>query len=254
MNWRMLRVQLWEIWRLTWVEYPVRILLPVWLMWFLLELMGGAGVFVMNFVFELVLLSSLVSMLWVNSFRQAGGSGYPFVLGFARPVSNVCLVLVPLAWLVLSNVMVYFALAVAFWAVSGVPCPGVAFIPVIVACSMVLAMICWATNRVLERAMAAAGFGALFLWWMAPRIARLDPLAVEAGRLVEIFRLSAPEYCVLLFVSAACGWLTVLFVGQQRCGDTGGILQPKRNRRVHRPRHPSPEACVQVALGSPGVV
>ena len=221
-----LRVQLWELWRMTGMEFPVRFLMPLGLMWALTLLLGSASVFITNFAFEIVLLSSLVSVLWVNAFRQQSGTGFPFAHWFSRPVSAIWLVAVPLGWLVFTNAFIYVAVVIGMGVLFDIRLPGLQFLPVVVAATFGVALISWGSRHLAARAIAATGLGGVGLWWLVPRIASVEDLvAVVPSRLADSLSLAPAEYGVLGLVATACALLTILFVRQQRIGTARGQIQ-----------------------------
>ncbi|MBX3178463.1 MAG: hypothetical protein KF886_13970 [Candidatus Hydrogenedentes bacterium] len=204
----------------------MRVFIPLAMMWAFTLILGSAGIFIANFVFEIALLSSLVSVLWVNAFRQQGGKGFPFALWFSRPVSAIWLVSVPLAWLVLANALVYLAIAIGMGVLFDIQFPGLPFLPVVVTATLGIALISWGGRGLPERAIAAAGFGGVGLWWLVPRIASVEILSVvEPERLVDNLSLSPAEYGVLGLVATVCPILILLLVRQQRIGVAGGLLE-----------------------------
>ena len=225
MTWAILRMQVWELWRLTRLELLLRFLLPLLFLWLLSLLPGGIMILGAGFTFEIVLIVSITSTLWVRCFRQRGAVGFPFTLSFSQPVPASRVVFVPLGWLLLTNALLYLALVGASRIVFHVVYPGLAMVPVVVLASIAIATLAWAARRLAERVVAAVAFGALALWWLAPRVGQLDPLSLLPVALEDAFQITGMEYGVMAGATVLIGGMCLYFIRQQRCGERGGLFR-----------------------------
>ena len=222
MNKTILKVQLWELWRLTRLELLFRFLLPI-VMFYALGAMVGGHFQLLNVVALFgILLASLTSGLWLASFRQIEGGGFSLSLGYPRPLSSFQLVSVPLLWLTGSNVLVYLALATAFFQFFGVRPVGVAELPLVLFASVAMATLSWATHRIGERVLAAVLLGGGAVFWLSKRTESLEflnPLTLGMGDFV-----TRSEGIILLLMTALMWIAAIYFLHLQRSGE----MRPSR--------------------------
>ena len=238
MNSTIVRTQLWELWRLTRLELLLRLLTPLAYLCLSIYLPVLEGV-----VFFGIVLTSVTSQLWLQSFDQRQRGGFPFILNFTQPVPTRWLVGVPMAWLLISNGLLYMGLVFIAQLILPTSYPGWTMLPFLLTVSACLAMTTWSTTRVGERAVVTVGMAFVLAFWLRPRLVLMDPLAAEPQSLRYIMEFTLLENGILAMVTAIAIGLTIFFVRNQRCGESHSVVGERasrmyQNREIRERRHP----------------
>lgn len=224
MNTTILRAQLWELWRLTWGDIVVRIGGTFAYFWLFTLLPDGVTDYLQGIVLIVVVLASLVSGLWLNSYDRWSRGGFPFSLGYTRPIPTFWLVSVPLTWLLISNALIFLVLMRATEMVFAWNLPQLSLLPVVLLGTALVALVAWCTTGRAEREIAATAVCVGALWLCVEAAALLDPL--KRGASVRVTS-HAPDLqtCVILMVGALVAVsLIFLAIRQLRSGGRAPAL------------------------------
>ncbi len=221
---RPVSAMLWELWRVSRFELLVRLGFVVSISMLILavsEKFHEAHWLVLRgIMLMLTSIACIFSSTWMSDLDNQK-NGFTFRLGFARPISNLQLVLVPMAYSAVTAVIGYFVcamftrLAIGLW----LPMFGPAFLVGCIVCILICAT--WSSTYTLEKILSiftAALAIAAALGLRHHQVGTSEPILLAIGR-DEYFQFSLYEYLCLIIVSCLTLWLTVYAVGQQRCGD-----------------------------------
>jgi len=223
-NTTILRTQLWELFRLTWPELLVRFFTPLALVYVLTRITGIVDYFAGTLLLECLLVSSLTSLLWLKSFEQRAPGAFPLQLGFVHPLSDFWLAAVPLAWLLLTNALLYVALASVTQLILGHPFPVLSMIPFILLATAGIAMLAWSSTRFVERVLGAILLGFIMLRWFQGRLSVLDSVSIAPLDWASAFRSTPMEILLGLGGALLFSLLCIVSIGRQRHGDTEPLL------------------------------
>jgi hypothetical protein len=165
-------------------------------------------------------ITSLASPTWLYELDRHR-TGFSFRLGFARPVSTLKLVAVPMIFAVMAATFCYVVPALLFGWMQGNTVP--IFGPVLVVASLVIGFIAvtWSPTTVVGKVI---GFMALAMVAVALVIVHFrqydaEPVLMAMGR-PEYYALAWYEYLALLLVVGVAFAVTLVAVERQRHGDT----------------------------------
>jgi hypothetical protein len=228
---------LWELWRLTRWEFGVRACLGTLGVAALLTA-GPLGSYRFPLGLFLLAATALGSSLRVKSTLD-DRPGFPFYLGYARPVPTWALAGIPLGYLGVAAAVGYLVPALLLRVAFGVPFPLAPVATVVAAFAVVTTSAAWWTrNRVVQVAGSA-------LLWVPPMlvgselgaVAMAPVMAPVAGpadmpavggvlsrlaaldRWPELFSFSPVLYAFVVLVVAAAFAATIVGVGRQRRAD-----------------------------------
>ena len=256
------QAMVWELWRLTRREFFLRLsffclmgLLALFPHYYLSEIERDAAQEMTwlehPLVGPVVGMSLLVFLLpgacW-NSYRRISG-GFPFSLGFARPVRTSWLVGVPMVFLTGLTGLTYLISAGLFRMVFGIPIPLVSMVvlAMTIGGTIILAGWCWRSRwaRVCSLLFVAG------LWWEAwgSWILRQPEILGGAATSREGIpiplsistSLSPADYMLLLLVYVLSIIVCIVMVERQRRGDGFGPIvgaKASARRRVASPMRP----------------
>ena len=232
------RMMLWEAWRLTWQSLFLRVLVVSLVAIILVHLSrqrvnGNGQNMVLFAVFSLVSLQAVLSSLYAKFGEER--PGFPFYLGFTRPVPTWLLVLVPMGYFAVSMSAMYFVPVLLLVLVFD------ASLPILTGsiCIGLIAVICaacnWWSKDKLQR-----GFG-----WLAAYLAiqqlLLSKLSIIEGSkdMLELMTASISfEYSGLVIAAIIAVLITVFGVEKQRHGDPinlSSLVQPRSRPSVKKP-------------------
>lgn len=224
MNTTILRAQIWSLFRLTWLELLVRFLTPLLLVYAITRTTGIVDYFAGTLLLECLLVSSLTSLLWLKSFEQRAPGAFPLHLGFVHPLSDFWLAALPLGWLLLTNALLYVALASVTQLILGHPFPVLSMIPFILLATAGIAMLAWSSTRFVERVIGAILLGFIMFQWFQGRLSVLDSVSVAPLDWASAFRSTPRELMLGLNGALLFSILCILSIRRQRHGDTEPLV------------------------------
>lgn len=224
MNTTILRVQLWELWRLTWLDLLFRIGGTLAYLWLFTWMPEGVTDYLQGIVLIVVIAASLVSGLWLTSYDRRSQGGFPFALGYTRPILTRWLVAVPLAWLFISNALIFLALTCAAELAYAWSIPQLSMLPVILTGTALVAVVSWCTTGQAERETAATIVGTVALGLVIVAADLLDPLTEGAGVGVVFYAPSLLASAVLLAGTLLAIYLCIVGIRLIRSGGRASLL------------------------------
>ncbi len=230
MNSTLLRAQLWELWRLTRLELLLRLLTPLPFLFLCLYLPIFEGL-----VYLSIVLTSVTSQLWLQSFDQRQQGAFPFILNFTQPVPTGWLVGVPMAWLLITNCLIYLGLVWVAQLILPMSYPGWTMLPFLLTVSACLAMATWSTTGFGERAVVTIAMAFVLAVVFRPILLAMDPWATEPDTRGYGMEYTPLENGVMAVVAAIAIGVTIFFVRKQRCGDYHSVVG-ERMSRVYQDR------------------
>lgn len=238
MNSTILRSQLWELWRLTRLELLLRLLTPLAYLCLSIYLPVLEGI-----VYFGIVLTSVTSQLWLQSFDQRQRGGFPFILSFTQPVPTRWLVGVPMAWLLVSNCLIYLGLVWVAQLILPTSYPGWVVLPFLLTVSACLAMATWSTTRFGERAVVTIAMAFVLAFCLRPRLVMMDPLEAGPNTLRHVMDFRLLENGILTVVTGIAVGVTIFFVRNQRCGEYHSQVGARasrvcQSRETGERRHP----------------
>ncbi len=225
---------LWELWRLARFGFLVRIvgmsLFGVVLFW-----LAGPGGFgqasIAPLVMQWLVGASLISGLWVNSFDNQK-RGFPFTLGFTRPVSTLQLVAIPMAFLASSAALCYLIPVFVLEWLFGISFSWFPVALCVATVSCCLAAALWCAQSVLMQWVNCTVVGGLVVTglvvWVKGHTDTSVALFLVTQKWWTIIRFSAGDYLRLLLVLIAVVAIAVTMVNRQRHGDAGSRFLVRR--------------------------
>lgn len=221
MTWAILRAQLWELWRLAFI---VRIGGTLAYLWLFTLLPDDVTNDLQGSVHFAVVFASLMSGLWLYRDDPRSLGGFPFALGYTRPIPTRWLVAVPLAWLFISNALIFLALTWATEMVLSWDIPQLPTLPGILMGTALVALMSWCTTGQAEREIAATIVCSGGLWLSIESGGLLDPLSEESGNSFLFHAPGLPACAVLLVGSLFATSLCILSVRLLRSGGRASLL------------------------------
>ncbi len=208
---------LWESWRLTRRQMAFGILIAI---------VGGGAFIALNaaadrdrsatIVLLLIMVLSLPMSRWVGLDR----GGFPFYLGYARPIPTWLLAGLPMAYHAISCAALYLIPIIVLRTAFGIPFPLLPLAASLAAIRLVFTT-ChwWARDRTVQLVgLVSAGVLGFFI------IRRLRPVNLPGNdlppeRWPDMFAFSWADYGVIAFAIAAAIGVTIVGVERQRRGD-----------------------------------
>ncbi len=206
---------LWESWRLTRRVMAFGVLIAI---------TGGSAILLAvaepdlgaTLVLLLIGILSLPASRWVGLER----GGFPFYLGYVRPVPTWLLVGVPMAYHAASCAVLYLIPMIVLRTAFGIPFPLLPAAATLAAIRLVFTACLWWTK---DTTMQKVGLvSAAVLGFSVMR--RLNPVNLPGNdfppdRWADMFAFSLADYGLIAFVMAAAIGVTIVGVERQRRGD-----------------------------------
>ena len=206
---------LWESWRLTRRGMAFGVLIAI---------IGGSAILLSDaegdlratIVLLLITILSLPASRWVGLER----GGFPFYLGYVRPVPTWLLVGVPMAYHAASCAVLYLTPMIVLRTAFGIPFPLLPVAASIAAIRLVFTTCLWWTK---DSTMQKVGLvSAAVLAFSVMR--RLNPVNLPGNdfppdRWADMFAFSLADYGLIAFVMTAAIGVTIVGVARQRRGD-----------------------------------
>lgn len=232
----------WELWRLTRREMFFRLAIVVGLASAVLIVKSGDRGEVVPVVFFLVVAQATMTALWAKNVDNQ--MGFPFYLGFTRPIPTWLLVIVPMAYLGVVSAVSYLIPAIVLRAAFTIPLPLAPVAAPVAAVTLVFAAcIWWSRDKVAQSAGLIAALGCLYLGYrkhfaesgisgdLDSRIAALS----DPNAWMVLFQFSWAEYSSIALVAAAAIAMAVYGVERQRHGDDSFSVRRKLTLAVLSP-------------------
>lgn len=219
------RAMLWELFRTSRADLLGRFGYSVAIVLFFVEGMrrAGQGDYIeaaRGVVVLIAAITSLLSMIWIRELDRAGG-GFSYRLGFARPVSTLQLVIVPMVFAACVSVLCFVVPTLLFSKSAGVPLPIVAPTVCVGCAGTWLTAATWSPRSIIDKLLAMLlAFTVMIVLIIKYNADRAfgEPFVLAIGR-PEYFQLTAIHYGVLFLITAVAVYGTVAAVGGQRRGE-----------------------------------
>jgi hypothetical protein len=224
---------LWELWRLTRVEFAFRLAIPS--AFGILALSNGIGgpadpsggdqmVFVLFFgAFSHSLLSLAISKMNGGRFLDGYHPGFPLHLLYARPVRTAVIVGVAMSYMAVSAALSYLLWALLMNAAFDVRFPLVPIAGWLVALQLVQAVSYWATrSKFVQWAGSMGGYLACCALALR-RAGEGDWESMRPDTWQTLFGYGFVDYALIATIVAATFGLTVAGVSRQRRGDSSPV-------------------------------
>ncbi|MCA9065735.1 MAG: hypothetical protein KDA96_21850 [Planctomycetaceae bacterium] len=221
------QAMLWELWRTTALQLLLRIgmgcCLPVLIFAIGRFTNGGPeSVVITGITVMLLSVCSLAAQSWIVQLDRSQ-SGFSFNHNFARPVSTVSLVVVPMVFTIATSAACYLLPGLLFSLLTRLPFPFVGPLMLIscaVACFMSAT---WATSSLAGRIAAVLSVITAMAILAALSMRGLDePWMMAIGR-CETFQFHWSVHVTLLAITAAAFAVSVLSVERQRHGEAWSV-------------------------------
>ncbi len=219
-----LPAMLWELWRISRFEVLMRfafVLAFVLLIFFLSKNFNETQVAVIRGIVLMLLgIACVFSTTWMSDLDNQH-AGFTFRLGYTRPISNLLLVLVPMAYSVATAMMGFMACAILVKVMLGQSLPWLG--PALVLGCMVCVFTCvaWSSTHTVEKLIGVFLAALAIIAGLSARHSlrsETDPILLAIGK-PGYFDLAWYEYLCILFLMAASVAVTVTAVGRQRYGE-----------------------------------
>ena len=206
---------LWESWRLTHRGMAFGIVIAI---------VGGSAFLTVapdrNLIATLVLL--LIAILSLPASRWVGleRGGFPFYLGYARPVPTWLLVGVPMAYHAVSCAVLYLIPMIVLRTAFGIPFPLLPVAASIAAIRLVFTTCLWWTHdRTMQKVGLISAGVVVFSVMRRLRPVNLPGNDFPLDRWPDMFAFSLADYGLIAFVVAVAIGVTIVGVERQRRGD-----------------------------------